>query len=558
MRNAFLILFVLVFSEAFAQMDTSGRVVDVTKWGAFPDDGKDDTKALRKAVDFCKKKPGSTLYIPAGKYQLRDPHAVDLERKAMAGEFGENPERTIFTPYYPYTKGLDLKGMKDVTILATGATLLCEGWMEPISMDSCKNVSLVGLTVDYKHKPFSMGEVTLVTENYFEVQFTDLRQITQQMPLTRMTFWEVSADRMYPEPIYFPKRELLGHNLVRFHHQIPAKLKGTIASVNHSFHFRPAILINRSQNIKLNSVTIHSQPGMGVVGFDSKDISLYRLSVVPAPGFYESTNTDATHFACCEGLLEFNQCTFKGQGDDATNVHGYYQTLVEASANRAKLLVKAGTYTHTQEADVPRVGDQMELVEVKTLKPVKTLTVLEAKHEGHQTFSEVVLSGDLPSNFSDYYLMNITKLPKLRFVNSTVYSHLARAVLVKTRDVLIDNNVFKNSTGTAIHVGAESAWHEGTHAKNVTITNNFITGCGNGAGSQGKAAGIAVIIEAADTHSSFLHSNIRIENNFIKGENNECGIYIGNARDVVLKNNRILDCKNDYITHSTTDIIISK
>lgn len=558
MRNTILILFALIYNHCFAQINDSEKVVHVAKYGAIPDDGKDDTKALRRAVEFCKSKPGITLYIPAGTYQLRDENALDLEKKVMSGAFGENPERTIFTPYYPYAKGLDLKGMKDVTINATGATLMCEGWMEPISMDSCSNIALIGLTIDYKQKPFSMGEVTKVTDNYFEVQFTDLRKISQEMPLTRMTFWEVLADKMYPEPIYFPKRELLGHNLVRFYHQIPAKLKGTIASVNHSFHFRPAILINRSQKIKLNDVTIHSQPGMGVVGFDSKDINLYRLSIIPAPGFYQSTNTDATHFACCEGTLEFNQCMFKGQGDDATNVHGYYQTIVEASGNRAKLMVKAVTYTHTQEADVSRVGDQMELVEVKTLKPVKILTVREVKHVGHQTFSEVVLSGELPTNFSDYYLMNITKLPKLRFVNSTVYSHLARAVLVKTRDVLIDNNVFKNSSGTAIHVGAESSWHEGTHAQNVTITNNFISGCGNGAGSQGRAAGIAVIIEAADTESSFLHSNIRIENNFIKGENNDCGIYIGNARNVVLKNNRILDCKNDYITHSTSELIICK
>ena len=147
-----------------------------------------------------------------------------------------------------------------------------------------------------------------------------------------------------------------------------------------SFHFRPAILVYRSVSTCLEDVTIHAQPGMGIVGFDSKDIFIKRLSIRPSSGYYQSTNTDATHFACCEGVLHFQGCYFQGQGDDATNVHGYYQTIIRAEGNSADLEVKAGTYTHAQVADVPRVGDEMELVEIRTLKPVWTYKVKEVKH----------------------------------------------------------------------------------------------------------------------------------------------------------------------------------
>lgn len=77
------------------------------------------------------------------------------------------------------------------------------------------------------------------------------------------------------------------------------------------------------------------------------------------------------------------------------------------------------------------------------LRLVKKLTVLEAKYEGHQSFSKVVLSDGFPTNFSGYYLMNITKLLKLRFVNFTLYCHPKHAIFVKTRDLLIDNYVLK-------------------------------------------------------------------------------------------------------------------
>ena len=177
--------------------------------------------------------------------------------------------------------------------------MLCEGWMEPLCIENCTRVKVKGLTIDYKRKPFSSGEIVSVQPDCFDVQFAGERTITEEIPLTRMTIWNKEKNRMYPNPIYFPKRELLGGNRVRFHHKIPAELLGADAGVLHSFHFRPAILIHRSVQTELEDVTIHSQAGMGIVGFDSKDILIKRLAVVPAPGYYISTNTDATHFACC-------------------------------------------------------------------------------------------------------------------------------------------------------------------------------------------------------------------------------------------------------------------
>lgn len=550
----FLSLFITYLPNTRANLNL--QVINVTRYGAVANDGKDDTKALRKAVAWCRTHAGCTLLFPPGVYQLKDDAAVKLENEVLAGKMGANPEAVIFTPYYPYSKGLDLKGAKDLTVKGYGATLLCEGWMEPLSLDSCTNVTVQGLTIDYKRKPFSSGDIIAVEDGYFDVQFTNERVITNEMPLMRMTFWDKVKDRMYPNPIYYPKRELLGNNIVRFHHSLTKEMVGANASVLHSFHFRPAILIYNSLQTLLEDVTIHAQSGMGIVGFDSKNIIIKRLSIVPSKGNYISTNTDATHFACCEGLLRFEACTFRGQGDDATNVHGYYQSIVSATGNRAKLLVKAKTYTHAQVADVARIGDEMELVEIKTLKPVRTYKVIGASHQPKETSSEVTLSAELPDNYSDYYLMNCTKLPRLEFENCVVDSHLARGVLVKTRSVLINNNVFRYGTGTAIHVGAEAAWKEGTHAKNVTITNNVMTGCGSGAGVQGGASGIAVIIEADDTSQSYLHENIRIENNMIMGEGNPCGVYVGNAKEVILKNNRFVNCLQNYTTHSTQGLSV--
>ena len=45
---------------------TSETTVSVADFGAVPDDGKDDTRALRRAAEYCRTHPGTTLLFPAG------------------------------------------------------------------------------------------------------------------------------------------------------------------------------------------------------------------------------------------------------------------------------------------------------------------------------------------------------------------------------------------------------------------------------------------------------------------------------------------------------------
>jgi hypothetical protein len=104
----------------------SPKLISVTVFGAIPDDGENDAVPLRKAMAYCKKNPGTTLFFSPGVYNFRDENAVRLMNDAMSGKLGKNPQEKIFTPYYPYVKGLDFDGQSHTTIAANGATLLCD------------------------------------------------------------------------------------------------------------------------------------------------------------------------------------------------------------------------------------------------------------------------------------------------------------------------------------------------------------------------------------------------------------------------------------------------
>lgn len=553
----FLLLFLSMIGGIMlcAQSNVYEKSISVADFGAIPDDGLDDTEALRCAAEYCRKHSGTTLEIPPGIYRLCDDKAEELETEVLSGKMGANPERVIFTPYYPYVKGMDFDHASNVTIEARGATILCEGWMEPLSIVNCRNFTVRGLTVDYKRKPFTEGVVQSINEDSFIVHFDSERPITHEIPITRITLWDDEISGVYAIPFYFPKRELLGNNLVSFKGKLPKRLQGTRLAALHSFHFRPAILIWKSTNTLLDGVTIHSQPGMGIVGFDSKDIAMRHLTVAPADGYSFSTNTDATHFACCEGLISFDGCFFHGQGDDATNVHGYYHNIAEVNGDWVQLDLRASTYTHAQVADIPRLGDKLELVRISTLEPVGELEVIGIEHKPKAKNAKVRLKGTLPEEANECYLFNISKLPDLEFRRSIVWGHLARGVLAKTRNVKITDNIFRGCTGTAIHVGAESGWKEGTHTRDVIISNNVIIDCGLGSGVQYGASGIAVVIDAPDTESTILHDKVSITGNTIMGTGeNSCGIVVRNARNVELLNNRVEGCKKDVILHSIENV----
>ena len=533
---------------------TADQTVSVRSFGAKPDDGKDDTKALRKAAKYCREHPGTTLVFPAGVYQITDPAAKQLETDVLAGEYGKDPEKKMFVPYFPYVRGLDFEGCVGVTVQAAGATLLCDGWMEPVSIIGTQDFTLEGLTIDYAVQPHSEGVIVDIEDEWFTVQFDAERQMARKMPQSRICVWDARYGIVAPKVYSFSKREVLEGNRLRIKGKMPADLLGQRIGMSHTFHFRPAVYIGGSKQTLLKDVTIHSQPGMGVLGFDSQDITLQGVKVVPREGKRFSTNTDASHFAACGGTIRIEGCTFQGQGDDGINVHGYYHDIlsVEGSGKTGEgdswilTELKAPTFTHSQRTDVPRIGDTIEVTRIATLKPELKTIVTDVEWEAPSLQVRVKLKDPLPESFADYYLFNVSKIPTLEFRGNQVLGNFARGVLSKARRVVIEDNYFQGCTGTAIHVGAESNWKEGSFADEALIRGNRIINCGQSYGMQGGACGIAVIIGAPDTEATYIHGRVVIQDNEIVSDlyPSECGIAVGNVSEAVLDGNRITGCKD--------------
>ncbi|MBQ7932773.1 MAG: hypothetical protein IJ334_17415, partial [Clostridia bacterium] len=272
----------------------------------------DDMTAFSAAMAYLREHPGTTLIIEPGTYTLTGNLAKSAMESVMNGEWGRNPQRIMFNPKYKYDRGISFDGVKNCRVEGYGATFMVDGFMEPVSLVNCENIELCGITIDHIRKPYTRGVITSQSERDSDGNRTCEilldQPITENSPFTlRYIFFNVHMGQPIPCGIVSYKVTDPTH-VEAILSSKEETLTGLEFYTVHTYHSRPAILIENAENITLTDVTIHSQPGMGVVGNRSANITMRRLNVIPSVGHHYSTNTDATHYTSIKGTLRYENC----------------------------------------------------------------------------------------------------------------------------------------------------------------------------------------------------------------------------------------------------------
>ena len=500
----------------------------------------DHTLAFADAMQYLRENPGTTFVIEPGVYTLTSNLARETQRAVMNGEYGGNPQRIMFNPKFEYTRGISFAGQNGTRVEGYGVTLMVDGFMEPVSVRDCENVTVCGIRIDHKRKPYSRGivrEVSDVDESGRReclIEFDADCPIGEATPLfLRFLFFNTDTY----ENIYVDVKDYsyVDSHHVRFIVENAWKMHyGTEFYTVHTYHSRPAILIENATNIVLEDVTIHSQPGMGVVGNRSENITLHRLSVVPSVGHHLSTNTDGTHFTSIKGLLRIENCVFEGQGDDFVNVHSYYHEIIEKESDTVCYMQeKTPDGTHAQSLDYPDVGDTLELTNRLTMQLVDSFKVTDCVPMADEWKCKVVLDHPLPDDTTDLVLSDVTRLPRLEVVGCTARTHFARSVLIKTRNVLVENCHFFDVIGPAIHIAPEAWWYEGVAPADVTIRGNRIVKCC----SRWPDKGAITVMADSNNPQGQCMKNIVIEDNLIDCPTTNYGIFARNVDGLTISRN---------------------
>ncbi len=519
-------------------------------------EGHSDVDKFKKAIEYLRENAGTELIVPPGDYDITSELAIRAMKNVMDGNWGANPQKIMFNPKYEYTKGIHMDGLKSCVVSAYGARLHVNGFMEPISITNCTGLEVRGFTIDHVRKPFSRGKVTDISAADADgnrtavIEFDEDSTINEHTPMLRYFFYDTSRERNIYAKVC--SHEYVNDHCVRAVLQNADEIvPGTLYYITHTYHSRPGILIENSRDIRLKDVTIHNQPGMGVVGNRCENITLSGLSVVPCPGYHMSTNTDATHFTSIKGLLRLENCVFEGQGDDFTNVHSYYQAVVGKEGERTyyiKEMTPDGT--HAQTLDYPDIGDAMELSQKSTLESLGTYTVEDCVQMPDKWMCKVTLNKPLPEDTDGLLLSDVTRIPRLEVIGCTTAHQFARGILIKTRGALVEGCTLRSTQGPAIVAAAEAWWSEGICPSDITIRKNHVIGC---AEVWGEAGGIVVKSDCEKPITRNIR-NVVIEDNIIEAENCDHGIYLRGIEGVRISGNQIT-CQKEPIVIEDCSIV---
>lgn len=488
-------------------------------------DAQDNTDAFCRAIDYCRRNPGTRLVIDAGEYSF-------------------SPKNTI-----------GLNSLKDVLIDAEGAVFVfdCDRYFE---ISGCENFEIKGLAVDWAWDESRLASVVKIEKrnainHTFDMRFTELDEVPEDIAVMVMTqldprtltfgaAGESKENYIYQHPEIIKSIEKVGKNVLRVTHDgsLDEFKNREYYLVRHYVYVSQVFSVcGASENITFDGVKIYSAAGMGWLF--TQRVSRYQIlnsSIGIRPGYEKtrhiSATADGVHIADTNGHFRVSGCDFSYMGDDSLNVHDNLLYIKQRVSDNA-LTVYANQYLLT-------IGDTMKF-KLGTYADID----FEAKITDISADGVISFDRTLPEEIAADTIMYIADCDSGNYVisNNYFHEHRARGLLLQSDNGLCENNRFYKIMGQQIKIVMDimpGLWYEGTGVNNLVIRNNeFKLGCYSGWDS-------AIRIEtniAGSGAQVAAFSNITVESNrFINCEN-----YILRADNVSglnITNNKIINTRS--------------
>ncbi|MBQ8814913.1 MAG: right-handed parallel beta-helix repeat-containing protein [Lachnospiraceae bacterium] len=294
-----------------------------------------------------------------------------------------------------------------------------------------------------------------------------------------------------------------------------------------------AFLLDHSENILLENVTVHTCWGMAVVAQKCKNVTVRACKVTPEDGRCWSAGQDATHFVNCRGKITIEDCCFENQLDDAANLHGIYTLIEKVIGNR--ILVR---YAHAQTRgiDIYDVGDHIQMMDRETQQPSAFANVAEVEILNPDltilTLSDVegeITPGMIVESLSDQ--------ADALICNNIIRNNRARGMLVAVKGrVEIAGNHF-HSGGAAIQFESDPLkWFESGSVRDVLIADNFFDDCRHGKWCR---AVIDINKRPKTVEDFYYHDTIVIRNNRFTQCEAPC-VWADNVKNLVFEENEYI------------------
>lgn len=392
---------------------------------------------------------------------------------------------------------LDLRGIKNLTIEGGTTHFLLDMTARGIRVEECENMVLREMTFDRFDLPYFSGTVEQMDaeKQYALLNIYEGYDPESPYPVREyLEFHEKDKTPRYHGNFLYNNLEvdvlvemIKGVNItgdhkakIDFSWDITEAPKGCGYVITKTMYGVDTIAIIKSRQIYTENVSIYCTPGMGIRGYSSEDLYMNRTNVMLKPGSdrYMTVTADAMHFMDCKGDLVMTNCLMENSHDDAINIHGMFQMVVDVDKENKRyrmLCARTAKFEEQKKDDeltIPfEAGDEIEVSEDGTLRLLDTVHVATVELDEEYGFWVTFVE---ETDFEKGMLMgNVTRNPRVLIDNCMFRNKRNRGVLLQSRDSIIRNCTFYNVLMPAICLVADCQnWHEGINGKNILIENN--------------------------------------------------------------------------------------
>ncbi len=465
-------------------------VINVSDFGAVPDDGKDDTPAIRAAFDEIRTIKGkTTLSFTAGTYDFFATSAS----KANCHVTAIHKQWDFVTPFH-------LDGLDGVTIDGGGSTFVMHGRMTPFVLSACKNMKVMHLSIE--HERPSVFELRVVSKENNEIEYEAIAPDQFSIEDNCVVWLDADDKQQIPNvcQYYDPVKDITRRcadplnkatlitrtdkHRIRAHYETGSGFNEEIQPGN-VFQFRDhirnqcGVVVYECENTVFEHLNAYSWNGLGFVCQFCRDLTFRNMRMEPNPDS-KRTNAgfaDAIQVFACQGEVLFENNRFAGMHDDHIIIYG--QMMKVAKVENQRMLEAVFTCDETEGFLNFRKGDHLVLRNPRTLEAEDSFKVEDSKLMDSKTM-RIWLDGDISEKYQDYWIENQTWIPEKVTIRGNYFGRVpTRSILMYVaREAVIENNTFHRIQWETILMKCPD-WHYGlqNHVEELTVRNNVFYEC---------------------------------------------------------------------------------
>lgn len=495
-KHQLFLLCIWLLAVAPGVISAKERVYDLAKLGLKADSKRNASPVLRKVIDKIKAECAPTdsvvLRFAPGRYEFHEKGASQREYY-ISNHDQVNPKKV----------GLALEGFHHLTLDGQGAELVFHGRMLPLALVNSAHCTLQNFRIDFAHPHIAQIKVvenSPVDGLTFEVAPWVNYRITKDSVFETygegwtarqgvgIAFEEKTKHLVYQtSDLYYSTKgvkevspRVLNAPAWKNERLVP----GTVIAMRTWERPAPGIFFSHNVNTTVRNVKVHYAEGMGLLAQLCENITLDGFSVClkgEQDPRYFTTQADATHFSGCKGLILSKNGLYEGMMDDAINVHGTYLKVVKRMDDHTLV----GRYMHDQSwgFDWGNPGDRVQFIRSATMDLIgeenRITAIRPYDKEEVKGAREFVITFEKPvaveiNEHAGFGIENLTWTPQVVFSDNVVRNNRARGALFSTpQDVLVENNLFDHTSGTAILLcGDCNGWYETGACRKVVIRHN--------------------------------------------------------------------------------------